>query len=406
MAVYTYTAIPDAPGQPQTNPVRGTIIADSPRQARDQLRASGLSIRDISEQKTASGQSIFAAYLARRQTTRVTGFFQELATLLGAGIPLLEALDTIAKQHDGSFRQAILLLSDHVAAGSSLAQAMAFQPDLFDELPRSIVEVGENAGTLDQSLRRLADFRRQTAKLKNRVVSAMIYPFIVATVGVLVSIFLMTFVVPQVLTVLDDSGQDLPFATVVVKATSDLLIGWWWLLMAAGLSLILIASAILRTDAGEMLWHRSLLRVPILGELIRKQAIARMAMVMATLLRSGVVFARSIQIARKVVRNRVLRDALAAAEQAVLSGRDIADALENTRVFPPLVIQLFAVGQASGQLEDMLEGLAEDYDVQVDITAGRLTALLEPLMMILLAITVGFIAFAVILPILQAGDVL
>lgn len=404
MAVYSYTATQGASSD--AAPLQGTVVADSPRQARDQLRASGLRVRDLVEQKAKRSVSLVEAYLARRQSAQVTSFFQELATLLGAGIPLLEALDTIAKQHDGRLRQSVMLLSDHIAAGSSMAQAMELQPAYYDELVRSIIEVGENAGTLDDALRQLADFRRRSAKLKNRVVSAMIYPMIVATVGVLVSIFLMTFVVPQVLEVLTDSGKDLPFVTVVVKAMSDLLLGWWWLMLAGVLALGLGVTSVLRTDRGERVFHRWLLKAPLLGDLIRKQSIARMAMVMATLLRSGVVFARSIQIARRVVRNRILQDALFDAEQAVLSGRDISDALETTKVFPPLVVQLFAVGQASGHLETMLEGLAEDYDTEVEVSAGRLTALLEPLMMVALAIMVGLIAFAVILPILQAGDVL
>lgn len=149
-----------------------------------------------------------------------------------------------------------------------------------------------------------------------------------------------------------------------------------------------------------------LLRVPILGELILKQSIARIAMVMATLLKSDVTFIRSIQIANNTVKNVVIQRALRSCEEAVLGGRDIADALERAGGFPPLVIQVFAVGQASGRLEEMLEALAVDYDTQVELTANRLTALLEPLMMILLAVVVGFIAFATIMPILEVGDVL
>jgi type II secretory pathway component PulF len=148
------------------------------------------------------------------------------------------------------------------------------------------------------------------------------------------------------------------------------------------------------------------LRIPLLGDLIRKQAIARMSMVMATLLRSDVMFVRAVRIAQRTVNNLVLRNALVECENAVYAGRDIAAALEHTRAFPPLVIQVFAVGQASGRLEEMLENLAADYDTQVDIASGRFTALLEPILMVLLAISVGFIAFATILPILEAGDVL
>lgn len=403
MAVYQYTARDAAAG---AGAMRGTITADSPRQARDQLRSRGLAVQEVVEQKPQSARTFAERYLVGRQAGKVTGFLQELATLLAAGIPLLEALDTISRQHDGRFQRSILLLRDHVAAGGGLAEAMALQPMLFDPLCLNIIEVGENAGTLDTALERLVDFRRRSAGLKNRVASALIYPAIVLAAGVAVSIFLMTYVVPNLLSVLEDSGKDLPMATRVVKGVSDLLLGWWWAMLAGGLAAFLALGAVLRSDRGAMAWHRLQLKTPLFGDLIRKQAIARMSLVMATLLKSDVVFVRAVQIAQRTVANRVLRDALVACERAVFGGRDIAAALEKTEAFPPLVIQVFSVGQASGRLETMLENLAVDYDTQVDITAGRLTSLLEPLMMILLAVTVGFIAFATIMPILEAGDVL
>jgi len=402
MAVYAYTAT--AAGG--ATPTHGTITADSARAARDQLRDRGLAIRDIVEQAPQKSRRGLSRYLVGRQSGKVTGLLQEMSTLLGAGIPLLEALDTITRQHTGRFAQSIMLLRDHVASGGSLADAMALQPMLFDDLCRNIVEVGENAGTLDVSLARLVNFRRRSAGLKNRVASALIYPCIVLSVGLAVSIFLMTYVVPNLLSVLLDSGKELPMATVAVKAVSDFLIGWWWALVLGGVAAMSGFAAVLRTERGCMTWHRLQLKIPLVGELIRKQAIARMAMVMATLLKSDLVFVRSLQIAQRTVSNRVLRQAMVACERAVFAGRDISTALEKTEAFPPLVVQVFAVGQASGRLEEMLEDLAADYDTQVDITSSRLTALLEPIMMILLAITVGFIAFATILPILEAGDVL
>ncbi len=403
MAVYVYTA---NGGAGQASTIQGTITADSPRHARDQLRAQGLIIRDVVQQKAARKESRWSQYLTRRQTGKVTGLLQEMSTLLGAGIPLLEALDTITRQHTGRFQQSILLLRDHVAAGGSLAEAMSHQGSLFDAVCLSIVEVGESAGTLDTSLASLVDFRRRTAGLKNKVASALMYPCIVLGLGVVVSLFLMTYVVPNLLEVLMSSGKKLPFATVVVKSISDFLINWWWLLTFVVGATIVGVPALLRTEHGGMFWDRLQLRAPVFGDLIRKQAIARMSMVMSTLLKSDVVFVKSVQIAQRTVRNRVLRDALVACEKAVMAGRDISAALESTRAFPPLVIQVFAVGQASGRLESMLEDLARDYDTQVDVTAGRLTALLEPIMMVFLAIAVGFIAFATILPILEAGDVL
>jgi type II secretory pathway component PulF len=192
----------------------------------------------------------------------------------------------------------------------------------------------------------------------------------------------------------------------VVKGISDFLLGWWWVLLLCGVGTVAGVVGLLRTDAGRMAWHRAQLKIPLVGEVIRKQAIARMSMVMATLLKSDVVFVRALKIAQRTVGNRVLRNALVTCEQAVYGGRDIALALEQTDAFPPLVIQIFAVGQASGQLESMLEELAGDYDTMVNITLGRLTALLEPILMVFLAIVVGFIAFATILPILEVGNVL
>lgn len=404
MAVYAYSAT-GADGQ-QVAPIRGTITADSPRQARDQLRARGLTIREVVEQKPVQPQSILQQYRMSRQKGNVTGLLQEMATLLTAGIPLLEALDTISRQHGGSFQKCILMLREQVASGNGLAEAMASQPILFDELCRNIVEVGENAGTLDVALARLVEFRRKTAGLKNRVTTALLYPCIVLTMGLGVSLFLMTYVVPNLLGVLLDSGKELPFATVVIKGMSDFLRAWWWALLGGGVVTAGGIAAILRTEPGRERWHRLQLRIPLLGDLIRKQAIARMSMVMATLLRSDVMFVRAVRIAQRTVNNLVLRNALVECENAVYAGRDIAAALEHTRAFPPLVIQVFAVGQASGRLEEMLENLAADYDTQVDIASGRFTALLEPILMVLLAISVGFIAFATILPILEAGDVL
>lgn len=402
MAVYAYIASTGA----GLSPIRGTIAADSPRQARDQLRAQGLSIRDLSEKRAGKSKGFFAHYLASRQSSKIAGLFQEMTTLLSAGIPLLEALDTITRQHEGRFKQSIMLLRDHVAAGGSLAEAMAQQPALFDQLCLSIIEVGENAGTLDESLARLVEFKRRSATLKNRVASAMIYPCIVMGVGLAISLFLMTYVVPKLLGVLEQSGKPLPFATEVVKGASDLLLGWWWALGLGAVLVCALFTAWVRSRRGRLVWHRLQLRVPLLGELIRKQGIARVAMVMATLLKSDVTFVRSVQIARKTVKNQILSDALDACEKAVVAGLDISDALEKTDAFPPLVIQVFAVGQASGRLETMLQNLAADYDTQVELTSNRLTALLEPLMMIVLAVVVGFIAFATIMPILEAGNVL
>lgn len=401
MAVYTYKAI-----EAGRSAVSGTVTADTPRQARDLLRARGLTIQDVRRQRAANLLGGTPKLFVRRHAHEVVTFVRELSTLLSVGIPMLQAIDTITKQHRGLFGAVLMLMRDRVASGVSLAEAMREHPAVFDALCLSIVEVGESAGTLEAALQHLAQFKERSARLKNRVASALVYPCVVLGAGVLVSLFLMSFVVPNLVATLQETGKPLPLATRVVQAASETLIGWWWLIGLIAIACVLIGGAIARTPRGRWTIDRVMLRVPILGGMIRKQSISRIAMVVSTLIQSGVSFVRAIQIAQKTTPNRVLRRALVACEQAVYAGSDIAEALDETRVFPPMVIQVFAAGQQSGRLEEMLLRLAEDYDQQVATAANRLTVILEPVLILVLAVMVGFIAFATFMPILEAGNVL
>ncbi len=401
MAVFMYKALDTG-----RLAVSGTVAADTPRQARDMLRARGLTIQKIVRQKAAMNFKWWPGSVSRRHTAQVVSFVRELSTLLGVGIPMLEAIDTIAKQHHGGFQSVLLIIRDRVAAGLSLAQAMAEHPMIFDELCVSITEVGQSAGTLETALERLAQFKERSMQLKNRVGTALMYPCMVLLTGVAVSIFLMTFVVPNLLDVLAETGRPLPLATRAVKAVSDTLLGWWWLLGFAAIGLVSTFGLATRSPSGRWFFDRLILRVPIVGDIARKQAIVRIALVVSTLMRSGIVFVKAIQIAQNTTRNLVLRHALKCCEQAVYAGRDIAEALKDTGVFPPLVVQLFAAGQRSGRLEEMLDRLVIDYDQQVATASGRLASILEPALILVLAVIVGFIAFATFMPILEAGDVL
>jgi type II secretory pathway component PulF len=403
MAVFTYKAI-----DPTRDDVTGTIAADTPRQARDLLRDRGLIVRDIADYAVApasrharSLRSIRPRRGARQQTTT---FIRELATLLGVGVPLLEALQTIARQHPARLRNGIMLLRDRVAAGASLAAAMGEQPRIFDELCVNLTEVGEDAGTLDTSLERLAEFCERSDQLRNRVGTALIYPAIVSLLAVFSSVFLMTFVVPKILEPLVEQGLPLPLPTRIVKGTSDFLLDWWWLIATAFALVIAACTILLRSERGRRAWDRAVLRLPLLGDLVRKQAIVTIAVVLGTLLRSGIVFVRALQIAQRTTGNRVLRDALSRCEIAITAGGDIGDALEQTRAFPPMVVQIFALGQQSGRLEEMLDRLAVAYEQQVNTAAQRLAAVLEPLLIVLLALLVLFIVLATVLPILEVGN--
>jgi general secretion pathway protein F len=396
MAVFTYKAT-----DPRATDLSGTIAADTPRQARDLLRQRGLTVKDLTEDRPSSLRSRSRAGGSKYQSTL---FIRELSTLLSVGVPLLDTLDTIARQHEGRFHATVLLLRDRVAAGSSLANAMRDQPGIFDDLCVNITEVGEDAGTLDSALERLAEFRERSQQLKGRVSTALIYPAIVLTTALFASMFLMTFVVPKILEPLIEQGQPLPFPTRVVKGASDFLIAWGWLLAIAGIAIACVFAGILRSKQGKWWWHRTILRLPLIGELSRKQAIVRIAIVVSTLLKSGIVFLRALEISQRTTKNLILRDALDRCGKAITAGEDIAVALEETKAFPPMVVQIFALGQQSGRLEEMLDRLATTYDAQVNSAAQRLAAVLEPMLIVLLAILVLFIVMATVLPILEAGN--
>ncbi len=387
--------------------VNGTIVADTPRQARDLLRAQGMTIQRLAPQKGKVGSAKRPwAIASGRHKGALVSFVRELATLLGVGIPLLEAIDTIAKQYKGRFHTVLLMLRDQIASGKSLAEAMGQQPMVFDSLCVSIVEVGQNSGSLETALERLAEFKERSLQFKNRVATALMYPLMVMATGIGVSLFLMTFVVPSLLDTLLEAGHELPLATRIVKGASDLLLGWWWLILVVVGGLVAGVGALIQSETGRLRWHRFQLRIPLVGPMIRKQNIARVSLVVSTLMHSGVVFLKAIQIAGATARNVVLRNAMKRCESAIAAGQDISQALEETGVFPSAAVRVFAAGQQSGKLEEMLDRLAIDYDRQVATASQQLTTILEPVLILLLAVIVGLIAFATMMPILEAGNVL
>lgn len=402
MALYAYKAV----GQTAKR-LSGTIVADSAKDARDVLRSRGLKVRQMtpcappSRAARAGGRT----WNRPRHVAKVTALTRELATLLGVGVPLLEALDTIGLQHRGPFKAVVQTLRDRISTGLGIAEAMAEQPAVFDELAVNMVAVGESSGTLDVVLKELAGFRENALMFRSRVGTALLYPAIVLTMAVGVSVFLMTAVVPDLLDALVADGRPLPTATLIVKAASDTLVTKWWLVFGIGVGTVVAVVAAGRTARGRLLWHRAQLRTPVLGDLVRKQAVVRIATVLSTLLKSGVEFVKAIEIAERTTANVVLRDALRRCGSAVQSGVDIGDALDGTNAFPPVVVRVFAVGQQSGRLEEMLDRLASDYDAQVATAAQRLTAVLEPILILLLVFLVGFIAFATVMPMLEAADV-
>jgi len=386
--------------------VAGTVVADTPRQARDRLRSRGLTVTEVVPARDGRRATFWQRRRARLAQGEIGSFVRELATLLAAGIPLLAALDTLVRQHPGRVRAVLQGLRDRIASGASLAEAMADHPLWFDALSASIVRVGENTGTLEQALAQLAEFQQKARRLKGRVTTALLYPAVVALVGVVVTVFLMTYVVPQLLSILEESGRPLPRVTWLVKGASDVLLAWWWAILLALGGAAASLHVLARTARGRVAMDALVLRVPLVGDLVRKENTSRLAVVMAALLRSGLHFDEAIRVTRGTLRNRVFCRAMEAYETAVTAGRDVAASLEVSGVFSPMVVQMLAVGQQAGDLETMLQQLAATYDEEVQTATQRLTALLEPALIVVLAVVVGFIALATILPILEVSHVL
>jgi type II secretory pathway component PulF len=299
-----------------------------------------------------------------------------------------------------------MILRERVAAGSTLADGMREQPEVFDTLTVHMVEVGENSGTLDVVLDQLANFSERYLQLKDRVTNALFYPVVVFVLSMGVGMFLMTVVVPMLLDNLLEAGKEIPWPTRVLKAVSDTIRTHGFTLFGTAVLTVVAIIVLLRSTWGRRLWHRTILKLPLLGSMARKQEIARTALIVSTLLKSGIVLVSALEIAGRAAKNAVIRDALETSRESIQTGREIGEALESTGEFPPTVVQIFSVGQQSGKLEEMLQRLADNYDRQVTTLSMRLATLLEPVLIVGLAVFVGFILFATILPILEAGNVL
>lgn len=404
------------------------ISAESPRQARDQLRAQGIEFerlwsgedtagRGLDQEKRVASLGTNSNLVAmtkasllwvegRRLQGQVNWFIREIATLLRVGTPIVDALDISIRQCSKRMQDVLMNVQDRVKSGVSIADSLRDYPYIFDPLTVEMVTVGENSGNLAQVLSQLAGYREKKAKLKERVLSALLYPMLVLGLSMCVTIFLMTAIVPTLIQSLQDMQKELPLPTQVLKTASDFLIDYGLVIVGAvfvaGIGLLMAN----RTASGAKFRDRLFLSIPILGPLIVKQNAGRLCLVTATLLRSGVEFVRSLEIAESSQKNLVLKEALQKARLNINSGADISSAIGESQVFPAGLIQVFQLGQSTGDLDELLFQIAEDYEAQVNSLADRLTTILEPMLIVGLSVVVGFIMLATILPILETGNAL
>ncbi len=403
MAVFAYKVM-GATGRAQA----GTMTADTPAEGRARLRDQGLRVLQFRTATARRERGRRAVSLRRpgRQREQVAEVARHLALLLRSGVTLVDALDVLIRQQTGRMETVLRDVRERVAGGATLADALTLHPRWFDPIFLSAVRIGEVSGSLDESLTGLAAFVRRRQTLTAKLTGALIYPCVLLCLGIAVVLFLMSAVIPQLLTVLVASGKPLPASTMLLKHGSDALVNYWWLLLAGVTSATALCVAVLRTERGLLAWHRLVLRIPLVGPLLSKAVVAQFAQMTTMLLHSGIPFTDAIETVARSVRNRVLRAELGVIKTAVEAGSDVAPALEGSRIFPPLVQHLVAVGQNTGELAEMLGQLKAGYETEVSLALSRFTAALEPLLIVVLAALIGFVVFATMMPILEATRVM
>ncbi len=380
----------------------GVLTADTPASGRQTLRQDGLRLLEFEAVAFKEKKiSLRRTRKAKRQE-HVAEFARQLSMLLRAGVPLAEAIGVLAQQSRGKLTPVLRDLRDRVRSGSAFGDALRMHESWFDNVFCSAVEVGQTAGSMERSLAELATFIRERESVKTRVFSALAYPMVLAVVGSGVVLFLMSYVIPQLLSVLEASGSSLPTSTMVLKSISDCVTQHWAALALAGVLLIALATAFLRWPTGKRWYHAGQLRTPVIGTLIRKGVIAQFAQSMSLLLRSGVSFLEALRLVRSTTGHLLLADELGDMEQAIQRGSDIAPTLEGSRVFPPLVARIVNVGQNTGELTEMLTQLKEGYEMEVRLAIEKATSILEPVLIVVMSAAVGYVVFATMMPILEA----
>ena len=397
MPVFSYTGFDEVGRR-----VRGSLTADTAAAGRARLQERGLRLQAFAPARLRRVGRGWDRRPGRRREEQVAGFARQLSLLLRAGVSLVEALDVLVRQEAGRLGVVLRDVRERVAGGASLAEALEGHGSWFDGVFRSAVGVGQLSGQMDAALGELAEYVRERQVLRNRLFSALAYPAVLVVVATGVVLFLMTQVVPQLMLVLEASGRPLPAATRLLKGSSDVLVSQWPVLAAAGLVLVSGVAGLRRWRRGLRWCHQAQLRAPLFGVLVRKRLVAQFAQVMSLLLRSGVPFLEALRLVRVQSRHLVLASELGRMEEAVERGSDIAPTLAGSRVFPPLVMHVVNVGQKTGELTAMLGQLDEGYRTEVRLAVEKFSAALEPLLIVVMSVVIGFIVFATMTPILEA----
>jgi len=391
--------------------IKGIIKTESLASAKQQLKKDGIFVSQVKEVVIETGSDdsqvgFLKSLFVRISTDDMAGMTRQLATLIAAHIPLVEALDALVDQIENQRLKAVISkVRTDVNEGAQLHRALARYPEIFPDLFVSMVESGEASGALDVVLLRLADFTEYQAKLKKRVTGAMFYPVLMLGVGFTAVMLIFTLVIPKFETIFQDQDLTLPAVTQVILWLSRFLISYWWAVLVGVFLSVYLIRKFLKSPGGRRWWDAQKLKLPIFGDLIRMVAISRFTKTLSTLLESGIPLLIALQVVKNVVGNITIREAIEEATTNLTEGQGISGPLRRSGQFPPMVTHMISVGEQTGEMEEMLERVAEHYDYQVDTRIQSFTTLIEPIMILFLAGVVLIIVVSVILPMMEMTNI-
>jgi general secretion pathway protein F len=408
MAVYEYVGL-DAGGKA----TKGIVDADSAKTARGRLRKQGVFPTEVWEKKEGAtrGKGInveidFGKYFQRISVQDLATLTSQLSTLIGAGIPMVEALTALVDQTENPKLKGVLVeVRQKVNGGTSLARAMRAHPEVFGDLFVNMVDAGEQSGALDLVLTRLTQYTESQVALRGKLVAAVTYPILMMVVSGGLVLGLFTFVIPRIKRIFDSFGEGLPLITTVLFTISNIVTGYWWLIAIVLFFSIWGLRRYVKTPKGALWWDRLSLKLPVFGKINRLVAVSRFCRTLATLLISGVPILTALTIVRTVVGNEIIAGAIDGAARNIAEGQSIAVPLKASGQFPPIVTHMITIGEKTGELEGMLGKVADSYDSQVENTVNTLTSLLTPILTLFMGLVVAVIALGILLPMLSLSSV-
>jgi len=403
MATFSYTAMDSNTGKE----VKGTVEADTVALAASLIREKGLLPTNVVEGKAKSGMSLSFNFKipflgGKVKTKQLVLFTRQLATLIDAGLPLLRSLNVLMKQEQkGNLRNTIQSLADTVERGTTFSDAMAQHPKVFDRLYVSMVKAGEIGGVLEVVLNRLAEFAEKAQAMKRKVIAAMAYPGVVMFFACSVVLGLLTFIVPKFSEIFQDFDTELPGPTILLISLSENIKSNFVYGVAVVVGTVFLYKSMKKVPKTAYYVDKVKLKLPALGALIQRVAVARFSRTLGTLIGSGVPILQALNITKDTAGNEVLRLAIADVHASIREGETIADPLEKSGVFPPMLVNMINVGEETGQLDTMLLKIADNYDDEVDAAVAGLSSMLEPIMIVFMGSMVGFIVVAMFMPLFK-----